>query len=153
MTVTIDSTDKRSVRALALLAGAHTWTHGRRKCDGLTFAIVPGSKPGSTYMVSELGCTCPDANRRGVMCKHQTAYKLWLVQEGRVSTIVETAPAPAPLSCDDCGAALPAHVVGGRMCGSCWQAREAVKQDMIRAERAAYKARLRAELGLVGEAA
>ncbi len=53
MTVTIDSADPRAAKALALLAGAHTWTHGRRKCDGLPFAIVPGSKAGSTYMVSE----------------------------------------------------------------------------------------------------
>jgi len=147
MTVTVSSTDPRSVKALTLLAQSSTWTHGRRKCDALPFAIVPGSN-GATYMVSQLGCTCPDANRRGVMCKHQTAYRLWLVQEGRVSTMVETAPAPAPLTCGDCGAELPAHVVGGSMCGSCWQARDAVKQDMIRADRAALKARLRAELGM-----
>ena len=114
MTVTIDSTDKRCVKALALLARAGTWTDGRRKFDGLAFAIVAGSKPGSTYMVSSLGCTCADANRRGVRCKHQTAYRLWLVQEGRVSTIVETAPAPAPApSCRACGGPLPAGTISG----------------------------------------
>ena len=154
MTVTVSSTDPRSAKALALLARAHTWTHGRRKCDGLPFAIVAGSKPETTYMVSELGCTCRDANRRGVMCKHQTAYRLWLVQEGRTvfsTTVVEKTP--GTLTCNDWGAELPAHVVGGSMCGSCWQARDAVKQDMIRAERAAYRARLRAELGMTEEAA
>lgn len=152
MTVTVSSTDPRAAKALALLARAHAWTHGRRKCDGLPFAIVAGSKPGTTYMVSELGCTCPDANRRGVQCKHQTAYRLWLVQEGR-PVATEQPAAPAPLVCHDCGAALPAHVVGGAMCSECWNRRDAVRQEMIRADRAAYKARLRASLGLLDEVA
>ena len=146
MTVTIDSADKRSVRALALLAQARTWVTGRRKCDGRAFLIAPGSN-GRTYYVAADGseCTCPDRQVRRTTCKHMTAARLLVVEQG--------APAPAPLTCDDCGAELPAHVVGGSMCAPCWQAREGVKQELARNERAAYRARLRAELGLVEEAA
>ena len=136
-------------RVAAVLASAPTWTHGRRRADGRQFWIVPGSKAGTTYYVDPFDCTCPCARnaRTRIVCKHSQAVARFLAD-----TPAATAP-PARLSCDDCGAALPADVVAGSMCGSCWQAREAVKQDMIRADRAAYKARLRAELGLVEEAA
>ena len=113
MTVTIDSTDPRAVKALALLAQSSTWTYGRRKFDGLAFAIVAGSKPGSTYMVSSLGCTCADANRRGVRCKHQTAYRLWTIQQNAAgSQPAAPAPKPAP-SCRSCGGPLPAGTISG----------------------------------------
>ena len=146
MTVTIDSTDPRSVKALALLSQARTWVTGRRKCDGRAFLIAPGSN-GRTYYVAADGseCTCADRQVRRTTCKHMTAARLLVVERG--------APAPAPLSCNNCGAALPAYVVGGSMCGSCWQAREGIKQELARAERAAYRARLRAELGMTEEAA
>jgi hypothetical protein len=88
MTVTIDSTNPRSRRALALLSQASTWTFGTRKADGQRFALIPGSG-GHVYYTSELGCSCPDASRRGGGCKHQTAYRLWQVQHGQPS-----APAP-----------------------------------------------------------
>jgi len=142
MTVTIDSTDPRAVKALALLAGAHAWTHGRRKCDGLPFAIVPGSAPGTTYMVSELGCTCPDANRRGVRCKHQTAYRLWTIQQNAAGA-QPAAPADDLGLCTD--AELDATLLEIK-------AKHLVR-DAERAERAAYRARLRAELGMLDEVA
>ncbi len=142
MTVTIDSTDPRSAKALALLARAHTWTHGTRKSDGLSFAIVPGSTPGTTYMVSELGCTCPDANRRGVRCKHQVAYRLWTIQQNAAGS---QPAAPA----DDLGLCTDAELAETMLQ---IKAKHLVR-DAELAERAAYKARLRAELGLVEEAA
>ena len=142
MTVTIDSADKRSAKALALLARAHTWTHGRRKCDGLRFAIVAGSKPGSTYMVSQLGCTCADANRRGAMCKHQVAYRLWTIQQNAAGW--EPAAADVGLGlCTDAELAETMLQI---------KATHLVR-DADRAERAAYRARLRADLGMIDEAA
>jgi len=134
-------------RVAAVLATAATWTHGRRRADGREFWIVPGSN-GRTYYVAADGseCTCADRQVRRVdACKHMTAARLLVVERG--------APAPAPLTCTDCGAELPAHVVSGAMCSECWNRRDAVKQEMIRDERVAYKARLRAELGMIDEAA
>jgi len=138
-------------RKAEVLAGqAPTWNRGRSKETGREFYVVPASDGVSVHWtaVDGRGCTCTGHRRRGV-CTHALAAAL-ILADAPAATVQ---PAPAPLACDDCGAELPAHVVGGAMCGSCWQAREAVKQDMIRAERAAYRARLRAELGLVGEAA
>ena len=116
MTIELSSTDQRSVKALAILGQAHTWTHGTRKSDGLAFAVVPASKPGHTYYVSELGCTCPDATRRGGVCKHRTAYRLWQVQHGQASAPAGAAAPERPCTrcagqvrgesiysqCDDC---------------------------------------------------
>jgi len=142
MTVTVSSTDPRAVKALALLAQSSTWTHGRRKCDALPFAIVPGSKPGSTYMVSELGCTCPDANRRGVMCKHQVAYRLWTIQQNAAGS---QPAAPA----DDLGLCTDAELDETMLE---IKAKHLVR-DADRAARAAYRARLRRELGMTDEEA
>ena len=141
MTVTVSSTDPRAVKALALLARAHAWTHGRRKCDGLSFAIVPGSN-GATYMVSELGCTCPDANRRGVQCKYQVAYRLWTIQQN-------AAGAQPAATADDLGLCTDAELDETMLT---IKAKHLVR-DADRADRAAYKARLRAELGMTDEAA
>ena len=142
MTVTVSSTDPRAVKALALLARASAWTHGRRKCDGRAFAIVAGSTPGSTYMVSSLGCTCPDANRRGATCKHQVAYRLWTIQQN-------AAGAQPAAAADDLGLCTDAELAETMLT---IKAKHVVR-DAGRAERAAYRARLRAELGLVEEAA
>jgi len=140
-------------RVAGVLATAPTWTHGRRRADGREFFIIPASKGAGVYYAdaTDCTCTCPCARnaRTRIVCKHSQAVALFLA--GRPAATAQ--PAPARLTCDDCGATLPAHVVGGSMCGSCWQARDAVKQEMIRADRAAYKARLRAELGMIDEAA
>ena len=138
-------------RVAAVLATAPSWTHGRRLSDRREFWIVPGSKAGQVYFADARDCTCPAARLSAVKipCKHSLAIRQYLAD----APAATAQPAPAPLSCDDCGAQLPAHVVGGAMCGSCWQAREAVKQELARADRAAYRARLRAELGMVEEAA
>ena len=136
-------------RVAAVLATAPSWTHGTRKSDGREFWIVPGSKAGQVYFADARDCTCAAARLSAVKipCKHSLAIRQYLADAPAATA------QPAPLTCTDCGAELPAHVVGGAMCGSCWQASEAVKQDMIRAERAAYRARLRAELGMTEAAA
>jgi len=150
MTVTISPTDKRSVRALAVFATADRWTKGHTR-DGRPFFAIPGSA-GAIYWTDTRACTCPDRRERAVDCKHILAVRMWKLKHDVEGKPAATAQ-PAPLSCGDCGAALPAHVVGGSMCGSCWQAREGIKQELARAERAAHRARLRADLGLIDEAA
>ena len=136
-------------RVAAVLASAPTWTHGTRKSDRREFWIVPGSKAGQVYFADARDCTCAAARLSAVKipCKHSLAIRQYLAD-----TPAGTAE-PAPLTCTDCGAELPAYVVAGSMCGSCWQARDAVKQELVRAERAAHRARLRAELGMIEEAA
>jgi len=138
-------------RVAAVVQTAPSWTHGRRRADGREFFIIPASKGAGVYYADATDCTCPCARnaRTRIVCKHSQAVARFLGDKPAATA----QPASAPLTCDDCGASLPAHVVGGAMCGSCWQAREAVKQDMIRAERAAYRARLRADLGMTEEAA
>ena len=93
MTVTLSPSEPRSVKALALLPQARTWTAGHRKADGRAFLIAPASKPGAVYFVDARGaeCTCPDRQVRRVdACKHMLAARLLLVERG------EPAPAPAP---------------------------------------------------------
>ncbi len=69
MTITVSTADPRSVKALALLETAHTWTTAHRKSDGRSFFVVPGSN-GRVYWTDTRECTCPDATGRGVACKH-----------------------------------------------------------------------------------
>ncbi len=138
-------------RVAAVVQTAPSWTHGTRKSDGREFFIIPASKGAGVYYADATDCSCPCARnaRTRIVCKHSQAVALFLADKPAATAH----PAPAPLSCRDCGAALPAHVVGGSMCGSCWQARDAVRQELARAERAVLKARLRAELGMVDEEA
>ena len=76
MTVTIDPTDKRSVRALALLAQADRWVKGHRKADGRAFFAIPGSN-GRIYFTDTRDCTCPYRLQRDETCKHIHAVRLW----------------------------------------------------------------------------
>ena len=78
MTVTVSTDNPRSVKALALLPTARTWTHGTRKSDGRAFLVAPASKLGAVYFVDANGaeCTCPDRQTRRVDCKHMLAARL-----------------------------------------------------------------------------
>ena len=76
MTITIDTTDQRTVKALAVLEGAARWTKAHRKADGRSFFVIPGSG-GRLYWTDQTSCTCPDAAHRGATCKHQLAVRLW----------------------------------------------------------------------------
>jgi len=131
-------------RVAAVLATAPSWTHGRRRADGRQFWIVPGSKAGQVYFADARDCTCAAARLSAVKipCKHSLAIREYLADAPAATA------QPAPLSCGDCGAELPAHVGGGAMCSECWNRRDAVRQQLVRADRAAYKARLRADLGM-----
>ena len=145
MTVTISPDDPRSVRALAVLAQAPTWTKGHTK-DGRAFFVIPGSK-GRIYWTDTRACTCPDARERGVTCKHQLAVRMWTIQQQA------TAPAPArgpvTATAEDLGLCTDAELDATMLT---IKAKHLVR-DADRADRAAYRARLRADLGLIDEAA
>ena len=115
MVVTVSTDNPRSVKALALLPQARTWTTGRRKADGRAFLIAPGSN-GHSYYVDANGaeCTCPDRQTRRVDCKHMLAARLLLVERGRQPA----APAPTRGACRGCGAELPAGLISG-LCDAC----------------------------------
>ncbi len=115
MVVTLDPTDPRAARALALLPQARTWTSGHRKSDGRAFLIAPGSN-GRSYYVDATGaeCTCPDRQtRRVAACKHMLAARLLLVERGE-----QPAPAPARATCRVCTQLLPVGVLAG-LCDAC----------------------------------
>ena len=65
MTITIDTADPRTVRALALLDTAHT---------------IPGSN-GRVYWTDTHDCTCPDYQHRRAVCKHVIAARLWVARQ------------------------------------------------------------------------
>ena len=115
MVVTVSTDNPRSVKALALLPQARTWTHGTRKCDGCAFLIAPGAN-GHSYYVDANGaeCTCPDRQTRRVDCKHMLAARLLLVERGQV----EPAPAPTRGACRGCGSELPVGLISG-LCDDC----------------------------------
>ena len=119
MVITLDTTDPRASRALALLPQARTWTRGTRKADGRPFYIAPASKPGAVYFVDAAGaeCTCPDRETCRVVCKHMTAARLLLVERGEA----QPAPTPKRATCDVCTQLLAPGVLAG-MCADCVEA-------------------------------
>ena len=79
MVVTVSTDDPRSCKALGLLEGADKWLKIRRKGDGVKFYVIPGSA-GHVYWTNCGECSCPDAQHRGVECKHITAVKLYVAK-------------------------------------------------------------------------
>ena len=114
MTVTVSPDNPRSVRALAVLAGADRWTKGHTK-SGRAFFVIPGSQ-GHVYWTDTRACTCPDHRERGVACKHMLAVRLWKLEHDA------TAPAPTKgaerAACAVCTLPLPAGVPSGE-CAAC----------------------------------
>ena len=88
MTITVSTSDPRSLKALAILETADRWTRGHRKDDGRPFFVIPGSA-GRVYWTDARSCTCPDATGRGATCKHQLAVRLWIAR--RVEAVTRRA--------------------------------------------------------------
>jgi hypothetical protein len=76
MTITIDSTNPRSVAALGLMLEAGQWAKTHLK-DGQKFYGVPSrSRPGLIHLTDTQTCTCEDHTARGVECAHILAVRL-----------------------------------------------------------------------------
>lgn len=91
MTITVDTTDRRDGKALALFARCSEWHQGRTK-DGRSFFAIPGSEHGLFHMTDTRDCSCADRQRSRNVCKHMRAVRFWMAayQTGAV------APKPRP---------------------------------------------------------
>ena len=72
---TASSTDLRADRARFIASNASQWL----KChtpQGKRYGIPAQSQPGRYYLVDARTCDCPDAQRRGLPCKHVIAVRL-----------------------------------------------------------------------------
>ena len=80
MTVTIDSTNPRSVAALGLMIRAKGWARVRT-LDGQKFYGVPSrSRPDLLHLADTQTCTCEDHMNRGADCAHILAVRLHVAQ-------------------------------------------------------------------------
>lgn len=84
MTVTINTADKRDVRALRILQGARGWTKGTVKIPGVgtrkVYGVPSESEPDLYHLVNQRQCSCPDfQNRQPVLCSHIRAVR-WYVK-------------------------------------------------------------------------
>jgi hypothetical protein len=80
MTVTIDSTNPRSVAALGLVVRAGAWPRCRLK-DGQKYYAVPSrSRPGLFHLADCQACSCEDHQRRNADCAHILAVRLHVAQ-------------------------------------------------------------------------
>jgi hypothetical protein len=106
VTIVIDPTDARSIRALDVLATAPDWLATRvRREDGSAvkaYAIPSQSRPSLRHLADCRACTCEDYLRRGVPCKHVLAVRLHVARlKGPI----------APRLCRQCGGRLPPTLV------------------------------------------
>jgi hypothetical protein len=96
VTIIVSTVDRRSVKALAILATSDRWIRGHRKADGRSFWAVPSaSDPSRVYMVDTRECTCPDHLNRGVDCCHILAARLRVAQLNAESKPKRRGPKPA----------------------------------------------------------
>ena len=72
-TVTLDSSDPRSLRALELAACSKDWTRLRTDNGEVAYGIPSQQVAGQVYAVTPTSCDCADA-RRGlpVACEHHS---------------------------------------------------------------------------------
>ena len=90
MNIPLDTTDRRSLKALVLAEGAARW-EPFVAANGEKFYRVPSqADPRVRYLVNCGSCDCPD-HRPTRPCKHQLAVRLHV---GRVKAQHEVGPAP-----------------------------------------------------------
>ena len=77
MTFILSLGDPRSRRALALLATAGQWGKFRGHDGSKCFAIPSQTVPGLYHLANCRSCTCADATRSGLLCKHSLAVRLY----------------------------------------------------------------------------
>ena len=82
MTITVSTSDPRSLKALAVLETADRWQRGHLKDGNRPFFAIPSSKdPSRLYMTDARDCTCADHTVRGVDCCHMLAVRLWIARQ------------------------------------------------------------------------
>ena len=73
----LDFSNPRSAKALLIAADAGQWWKCRGADGSKAYGIRSGRDANHVYLVSQAGCTCPDAARHaGQPCKHQLAVRL-----------------------------------------------------------------------------
>ena len=80
MTINVSTQDARTAKSLELLASADRWLKITSKVDGRRHYVVPSSDGQHLYWVRPDSCTCPDATRRGLTCKHMIAAALFVAK-------------------------------------------------------------------------
>ena len=96
MTVTVSTTDPRSLKALDVLATFDRWQKGHLKDGNRPFYAVPSSiDPNRLYLVDTRECSCPDFQRRQQCCKHSLAVRM-AVLKGKIRSN-PSAPTRVPL--------------------------------------------------------
>lgn len=76
MTITISSSDPRSLKAVEIAATSGQWLKCRGADGSKRYGIPSQSVAGLYYLTDTRACTCPDFQRRGGPCKHIAAVRL-----------------------------------------------------------------------------
>ena len=82
MTITVSTSDPRSVKALAILADAGQWLKLRTRDGRKFYGVRSQANPDTVYSVDCYGCSCPDflkrleSGRASFPCKHMLAVQL-----------------------------------------------------------------------------
>ncbi len=80
MTIQVNTQDQRTAKALELLSTADRWLKITSKVDGRRYYAIPSSDGQHVYWTRPDACSCPDATRRGVTCKHMVATALYVAK-------------------------------------------------------------------------
>ena len=80
MTVTVSTTDSRSLKALQILETADRWSPVYHPTTGEKFYRVPSQSDARVHYLTNCGtCDCPD-NRTERPCKHRIAVRLFVAR-------------------------------------------------------------------------
>src|SRR5207244_37422 len=100
-TVTISTSDYRSVRGVEIAADVKRWLRLRTRDGRPRWGVPSQSVPGLYHVVDPAGdgCDCEDSRRHPeLVCKHRTAVRLLAaVSGGQLSMLVQHNPHPQRL--------------------------------------------------------
>ena len=86
MTITVSTTDPRSLKALQILETADRWSPVYHPTTGEKFYRVPSqADPRVHYLTNCATCDCPD-NRAERPCKHRIAVRLFVARHKALTT-------------------------------------------------------------------
>jgi predicted nucleic acid-binding Zn finger protein len=116
VTITVSTDDRRSVKALAILADAGQWLKIRAADGRKYYGVRSQANPETIYFVDCVGCSCPDFLRRleresPSPCKRMLAVGLHCARvNGRKAQLAESrrrALRPQPRECGVCNVTHP----------------------------------------------